>query len=72
MNTETISDRINTVSASLDGVTAFLYDLVDSGDLTASRKAYTLADLTRRMVSELSQTAVDISRLERDIAGGAA
>ncbi len=53
-----IASRIETASASIDGIAAILQDMVSSEDLQASRKAYSCADLLERISDELDHLAV--------------
>lgn len=60
MATESVRDRINHASASIDGVVSILEDMVDSDDHRVSRQAYAVADLMKRIGFELSELATRV------------
>lgn len=59
-----LSERIETASASIDGVAAILQDMVQSPDRQTSRAAYACCDLLERISDELDHVAVSVHKLE--------
>lgn len=64
MATESVSTRIETASASIDGVASILQTMVQSEDTQISRAAYACCDLLERISDELDQVAVSVHKLE--------
>ena len=63
MTTHSLADRIEAASCSIDGVAAFLMDLVQSPDLQVSRMAYAMGDLLQRLGGDLDEVALEVKKL---------
>lgn len=65
MATESVATKLNTLAASLDGLSGVMGSIVDIDNIIyAHRAAFVAAELLDRLNAEVSQLALQVSRMK--------
>lgn len=65
MASESVSTKLNTISATLDGLCGVVSSIIESGETEyAHRVAIVASELLERLNGELSELAMQVSKME--------